>query len=200
MHGILLHVHQQAGTALITSSCKYLPNMDSILISIVIITILIIAFKTLVSINNRDRKDNMSDLVHRFDMLEKEYNLNIYKKEILQHFIIGLDELHKELFVFKNVQDKYDFLIVHLKDISGCSKKKIYRSSMVQATRNRRTDKYLDKIIIEFEHLNGKERIQVTFYDSMINNSTEIFDLDKRADVWERELAETINVNLKKLA
>ena len=107
--------------------------MYSILISIVIITILIVIFKTLVSINNRDRKDKMNDLVHRFDILGKEYNLNICKKEILQHFIIGLDELRKKLFVFKNLQDKYDFVIVNLKDMGSCSKKKIYRSSMSAA-------------------------------------------------------------------
>ena len=161
---------------------------------------MIVIFKTLISINNRDRKDKMSDLVHRFDILEKEYNLNIYKKEILQHFIIGLDELRKKLFVFKNLQDKYDFVIVHLEDMGGCSKKKIYRSSMSQTTRNRRPDKYLDKIIIEFDYLNGSERVQVVFYDSAINNSTEIFDLDKKADEWEKELAETIMGNVKKIA
>jgi len=166
----------------------------------VIIAILIIVFKTLISINNRDRKDKLRDLVLRFDMLEKEYNLNIYKKEILQHFIIGLDERHKKLFVFKNVQDKYDFEIVHLKDMRSCSKKKIYNSSMVQTARNRRPEKYLDKIVIEFEHMSGRERIQLAFYDSTINNSTEIFDLNKKADEWERELGETIQVNLRKIA
>src|SRR3978361_626363 len=88
-----------------------LAHMYSILISIVIISILIIVFKTLVTINNRDRKDKISDLVNRFDLLGKEYNLNIYKKEIMQHFIIGLDSLHKKLFVFKNVREKYDLII-----------------------------------------------------------------------------------------
>ena len=142
----------------------------------------------------------MSDLVHRFEMLSKEFNLNIYKKEILQHFIIGLDELRKKLFVFKNVQDKYDFIIVNLKDMRSCIKKKIYKSSMVRATRNRRPEKYLDKIVIEFEYMSGSERVQVAFYDSMINNSTEIYDLDKSAAEWERELAQTIDENLKKTA
>jgi len=177
-----------------------LANMYSILISVVIVSILIIVFKSLVSINNRDRKNKMSDLVHRFEMLGKEFNLNIYKKEILQHFIIGLDELRKKLFVFKNVQDKYDFIIVNLKDMRSCIKKKIYKSSMVRATRNRRPEKYLDKIVIEFEYMSGSERVQVAFYDSMINNSTEIYDLDKSAAEWERELAQTIDENLKKTA
>jgi hypothetical protein len=174
--------------------------MYSILISIVIITILIVIFKTLISINNRDRKDKMSELVHRFDILGKEYNLNIYKKEILQHFIIGLDELRKKLFVFKSLQDKYDFVIVNLRDMRSCLKKRVYKSSKIQTARNRRPEKYLDKIIIEFENMSGNERVQVAFYDSIINNSTEIFDLDKKADDWERELAEMINDNLKKIA
>jgi hypothetical protein len=174
--------------------------MDSVIISIVIITILIIVFKTLVSINNRDRKEKMSDLVHRFDILEKEYNLNIYKKEILQDFIVGLDKLRKKLFIFKKALDKYDFMIVNIKDLKFCSKKKIYNSSMVQSTRNRRPDKYLDKIVLEFDYTSGNETIRVVYYDSMINNATEISDLDKRADEWERELAEMINGNLKKIA
>ena len=71
---------------------------------------------------------------------------------------------------------------------------------MVQTARNRRPEKYLDKIVIEFEHMSGRERIQLAFYDSTINNSTEIFDLNKKADEWERELGETIQVNLRKIA
>ena len=174
--------------------------MYSILISIIIIAILIIVFKTLVSINNRDRKNKMSDLVHGFDIIEKEYNLNLFKKEILQNFIIGLDELHNKVFVFKSVQDKFDFVIVNLKDMKGCSKKKIYKSSMMQATGRRRPEKYLDKIVIEFEYRSGGERIQVAFYDSMIHNVTQISDLEKRADEWERNLAESISKDLKKIA
>jgi len=142
----------------------------------------------------------MNHLVHRFDILEKEYNLNIYKKEILQDLIVGLDKLRKKLYVFKNVQDKYDFIIVNLRDLKFCSKKKIYKSSMVQTTRNRKPDKYLDKIVLEFEYINGNETIRLVYYNSVINNATEISDLDKRADEWERELAEMINENSKKIA
>jgi uncharacterized protein YpmB len=174
--------------------------MYSILISILIITILIVVFKTLVSINNRDRKDQLNDLVHRFDILEKEYNLDLYKKEILQYFIIGLDELKRKLFVFKSLQDKYDFIIVNLKDLKGCSKKKIYKTSLMQATMNKRPEKYLDKIVIDLEYRKGNERFQVAFYDSVINKTTQILDLNKRADEWERNLAELINQDLKKIA
>jgi hypothetical protein len=174
--------------------------MYSLIICFVIITILIIVFKTLVSINNRHRKDKLNNLVYRFGILEKEYNLNIYKKEVLENFIIALDEEHKKLFVFKILRDHYDFIIVHIKDIKACSKKKIYKSSLVQETRNRRPEKYLDKIVLEFEYKRGGGQVQVAFYDSAINNANQIFHLNKRADEWEKHIAETTNENLLKTA
>lgn len=70
----------------------------------------------------------------------------------------------------------------------------------MQVAGNRRPGKYLDKIILEFENINGTERVQVAFYDSMVNNAAEILDLDNRASDWERELAEMIDEDAKKIA
>ena len=143
----------------------------------------------------------MNDLVHRFDILGKEYNLNIYKKEILQNFIIGLDELRKKLFVFKKVAGQIRFCNYRFKGYEKSVQRKRYIKARWSGRQGTEGPKNIwIKSSWNLSPMNRNERVQVAFYDSEINNSTEIYHLDKRGGEWERELSEKIDENLKEIA
>jgi hypothetical protein len=164
--------------------------MYTIIISVAIITLALAIYKALRAIRRHDRLDEIFSLDQRFDNFEKENNLKFSKKERLNDFVIGLENVRKKLFVFKKVNDNYELLIVDLKEIKSCCKRKIYKS-VVTENRNKET-RDLDKIIIEFENTTGDERLQVPFYESIQNKQVEILELEHKAEEWESFLKSRI--------
>jgi hypothetical protein len=185
-------------------SCIYLHcktiDMSTIIIAGIIILFIVIISLVLVSINNNRRKKMTIELVGRFNELSKTYNLSFAQKEIMKDFIIGLDELHKRLFVLRKAGNKYDFQIIDLKDVKSCSKKKIYKSINMGTIKKERHENHLDKIALQFDYLDNRNPVQIAFYESSENHLLEIPELEQKAESWAAILTKTLNIKVRSTA
>ena len=171
--------------------------MSSIIVASVLILIIVLIILMLVSINNRHRKKNAIELVNRFNELGERNNLSFTHKELMENFTIGLDEFRKILFVIRRIDGKYDSQVINLRNVKSCSKKKIYRTINIGTLKKERYENHIDKIVLEFDDLDNKAPIQVSFYESGGNHLLEMSDLEAKAASWVNILTKTLNTKIK---
>jgi len=171
--------------------------MSSIIVASVLILIIVLIILMLVSINNRHRKKNAIELVNRFNELGERNNLSFTHKELMENFTIGLDEFRKILFVIRRIDGKYDSQVINLRNVKSCSKKKIYRTINMGTLKKERYENHIDKIVLEFDDLDNKAPIQVSFYESGGNHLLEMSELEAKAASWVTILTKILNTKIK---
>lgn len=174
--------------------------MSSIIIAGALILIIVFISLMLVSINNKHRKKEANQLLDRFNELAERNNLSFTHKEIMENFIIGLDEAHKKLLVSIKPGTKYNSFVIDLDQIKSCSKKKIYKTINMGTIKKQKLETLVDKIVLEFDYTAIKEPAQIPFYEA---GSDQLFDMDERvqkAGSWEIILNKTINTKLRSTA
>ena len=171
--------------------------MSSIIVASVLILIIALISLMLVSINNRHRKKNAIELVNRFNELGERNNLSFTHKELMENFTIGLDEFRKILFVIRRIDGKYDSQVINLRNVKSCSKKKIYRTINMGTLKKERYENHIDKIVLEFDDLDNKAPIQVSFYESGGNHLLEMSELEAKAASWVTILTKILNTKIK---
>jgi hypothetical protein len=174
--------------------------MSSTVIAGVLILLIVIICLVLVSINNNHRKKIAIELVDRFNELGERNNLSCTHKEMMQSFIIGLDELRKKLFVLRKAGNKYDFQLVNLNEVKICSKKKVYNSINMGTIKKERYENHIDKIALEFSYIDNRTPIQINFFESGVHHLLEMVELEQKADSWVAILTKTLNNKLKNTA
>jgi len=171
--------------------------MSSIIVAGVLILIIALISLMLVSINNRHRKKNAIELVNRFNELGERNNLSFTHKEMMENFTIGLDEFRKILVVLRKTDSKYDSQVINLRDVKSCSKKKIYRTINMGTLKKVRYENHIDKIVLEFDYLDNKAPMQISFYESGGNHLLEMSELETKAGSWVTILDKTLKTKLK---
>ena len=171
--------------------------MSSIIVASVLILIIALISLMLVSINNRHRKKNAIELVNRFNELGERNNLSFTHKEMMENFTIGLDEFRKILVVLRKTDSKYDSQVINLRDVKSCSKKKIYRTINMGTLKKVRYENHIDKIVLEFDYLDNKAPMQISFYESGGNHLLEMSELETKAGSWVTILDKTLKTKLK---
>lgn len=174
--------------------------MHSIIIALVLVTIVTILCLALVSINNRQRKKNDSDLVSRFYKLGREKNLIFTQMDVLGYFIIGLDDVYNKIMVLTKSENKYDSLVIDLDKVKSCSKRNIYKRINIGTAKRDEFESYVDEIFLVFDFQEKAEQVNLCFYDSGRNSLLEMSVLEQKAKDWEMMITKTINEVHKKRA
>jgi hypothetical protein len=174
--------------------------MSSIVIASILILIVVLISMALISVNNKHRKKESEKLVAQFSEITEGKKLVFSHTEIMENFIVGLDELRKKFIVLNKAGDKYDFQLVDLKEVKSCSKKKIYRTVNMGTLKNERFESLLEKIVLEFDYSDNRPPLQVPFYESGKTHLLEMAELDEKAGSWVTILTKTINSRLKSTA
>jgi len=173
--------------------------MSSIVFVGGLILLLAIIIGALVSINNNQRKKKTLELATRFNELGEKNYLSFTHKEVIENFIIGLDQLRMKLFALRKAGDRYDFQVIDLKEIRSCSKKKIYKSINMGTVKKENYENYIDKIVLQFDFLDNRDPVQIAFYES--NGSlSDIPELERKVTNWITILTDTLNRKLKSTA
>jgi len=173
--------------------------MSSIVFVGGLILLLAIIIGALVSINNNQRKKKTLELASRFNELGEKNYLSFTHKEVIENFIIGLDQLRMKLFALRKAGDRYDFQVIDLKEIRSCSKKKIYKSINMGTVKKENYENYIDKIVLQFDFLDNRDPVQIAFYES--NGSlSDIPELERKVTNWITILTDTLNRKLKSTA
>jgi len=173
--------------------------MSSIVFVGGLILLLAIIIGALVSINNNQRKKKTLELASRFNELGEKNYLSFTHKEVIENFIIGLDQLRMKLFALRKAGDQYDFQVIDLKEIRSCSKKKIYKSINMGTVKKENYENYIDKIVLQFDFLDNRDPVQIAFYES--NGSlSDIPELERKVTNWITILTDTLNRKLKSTA
>ena len=173
--------------------------MSSIVFVGGLILLLAIIIGALVSINNNQRKKKTLELATRFNELGEKNYLSFTHKEVIENFIIGLDQLRMKLFALRKAGDRYDFQVIDLKEIRSCSKKKIYKSINMGTVKKENYENYIDKIVLQFDFLDNRDPVQIAFYESN-GDLSDIPELERKVTNWITILTDTLNRKLKSTA
>jgi hypothetical protein len=173
--------------------------MSSIVIAGGLILILVIIILILVSINNNNRKKTVMELVDRFNESGRRNNLSFTQKEMMENFIIGLDEIRMKLFVLRNESSQYDFQVIDLKEIKSCSKKKVYKSVNMGTIKKERFENHIDKIVLQFDFLDNRAPIQIAFYESGEDHVFKMPELERKAGSWAVIVSQTLKGKSKSI-
>ena len=173
--------------------------MSSIVFVGGLILLLAIIIGALVSINNNQRKKKTLELASRFNELGEKNYLSFTHKEVIENFIIGLDQLRMKLFALRKAGDQYDFQVIDLKEIRSCSKKKIYKSINMGTVKKENYENYIDKIVLQFDFLDNRDPVLIAFYESN-GGLSDIPELERKVTNWITILTDTLNRKLKSTA
>jgi len=174
--------------------------MSSIVFVGGLILLLAIIIGALVSINNNQRKKKTLELATRFNELGEKNYLSFTHKEVIENFIIGLDQLRMKLFALRKAGDRYDFQVIDLKEIRSCSKKKIYQSINMGTVKKERYENHIDKIVLEFDFSDNRDPVQISFYESGEDHVLDMPELERKAGSWVAILTKALNSKLKSTA
>ncbi len=140
------------------------------------------------------------ELVGRFNQLGERNNLSFTQKEIMENFVIGLDEFRMKLFALRKAGNQYDFEVIDLKEIKSCSKKKIYKSINMGTLKKERYENHIDKIVLQLDYPGNSDPVQIAFYESDADHFLDLPDLERKTERWITLIANTLNRKLKSTA
>ena len=174
--------------------------MSEIIITDVLLSVGIVASLVLIyCVNKNARRKTANDLVNRFNHLSQKNGLYFTQLEIFEDFIIGLNRIRKKLYVFKRTDKTFHLQVIDLTEIFTCSSRKTYKETVWGDTRK----KYLaqvDKIWLEFEYADGREPLQVTFYEAGSNQLFAMSEMEQKLQQWENIITETISKYSRNIA
>ena len=159
--------------------------MHTIIIAIIIVAVVGLFIWVLVSIHNRETGKTAADLLRRFDEAAQKVNLRVSKKEVLGNVIIGLDDVYKELIIFKKREDEYHSLVINLNDVKGCSKRKVYHSIDMDGGRKGKYESHVGEILLSLDIPHQPEQENIAFYDSRVYGLRDLEEAERKANEWE---------------
>jgi hypothetical protein len=173
--------------------------MSTVIIAVILISVIAAICVILISINNKDREKTTLKLLDHFTGIAMQSNLSFSSQEILETALIGLDGIQRKLLVItKTGADEYDSLLIDLKEVKSCNKKKLYKNVNVGGTEKIKLEKQIDKIVLDFEFADGRPSVQITFFEPLTNHILTMSELEKKAGNWEAMLSKLIHLELKK--
>jgi hypothetical protein len=173
--------------------------MSTLVVAAVLVGIVAAVIFLLVSIDKKQKRNAMNQLLHAFSQKGSEHGLTFSGQEILKETVIGLDGVQRKMLVLQRRDEKaFDSFIIDLNEVKGCTVKKEHGKINLVEFRAGKQEQYLEKIALRFE-LQGKPPVEVLFYQHFANHIYEIAELESKAKHWEVILSKMV-VPVKKIA
>ena len=162
--------------------------MSTLLVALLVILCISVVLFMLVFLHNRSNRLKTVKLLRRFSELGTEYNLSFTGKEIMQNRIIGVDGLKSKLLFLEHSAADPVYYVIDLTEAKRCYVSKLYGSSYTGNSPERRAERYLHTIALEFDFMNGSHTIALPFYDHVTDAIQHAADMEAKAKNWESVL------------
>ena len=166
--------------------------MYTIIIAIVIVAIVGLIIWGLVSIHNRQTRKTVADLLGRFGDSAKKENLEITKREILGHVIIGLDDVRNKMMILKRTGDEYHKLVIDLNEVRDCSKQKVYHKIDISMGKKEKYENHVEMVVLGFDFPCQHKKENIIFYDSGVHGLRDLAEAEQKATEWESAIKKIV--------
>lgn len=173
--------------------------MTTISVAAIIIAFIAAVSLLLISINNKQKRIAMKQLLQRFHQLGSDHNVTFSSQEMLKDSLMGLDGLRRKLLIVRKDGHQFQSLVLNLDEVKTCSVKKQYGTIFSGDMPTNKLDQYLEQIILHFELHPDQPPVEVLFYHHYLNHVFEIAELERKARHWEAILSKIV-APLKKIA
>ena len=169
--------------------------MSTVIIALIIVTFVMAICILLVSINSRHRRKAANELISQFQHGGSENNLLMSKWEVAGKLVIGVEVDKKKIFAFQKHLGQTKSYLVDLSKVGSCLKKKIYSSKSNSDRKKERYERQVEHISLEFEFIDDRPPVMITFYRPANNHLLEMAELEQKATDWEQLVRAIIHPN-----
>ena len=175
--------------------------MSTIIVAAILIGAIVAICLLLISIANKQKHKQMNQLLNRFSELGTSHNLSFSSQNVLNNCIIGLDGINRKLLALTQIDNtSFDDYVVDLDEVKNCTIKKHYGNIKPGDLKNKKLETYLERVSLHFDFHNGKEAIEVPFYEHAENSIYHLEDFEHRAEHWKQILTKMLKGSIKKIA
>ena len=175
--------------------------MYAIISAAILTAAIIVICLILISVAVKQKDKRIHRLLKRFSELGTAYNLSYSSQEILTNGVIGLDGMNRKL-VFLTEVDRVSFLesVIDLNEVKKCTVRKVFSNTRWGIFRNRQLPTYVESISLNFEFHNGKDPVEIPFYNHLDNPVFHPDDMEQKAERCKQMLTKMLKSPLKKIA
>jgi hypothetical protein len=175
--------------------------MSTILVAAILVGAVVAICLLLISISNKQKFRKMNTLLNHFSQLGTLYGLSFSSQEVLNNNIIGLDGINRKLlFVTQKDDASFDDYVVSLSEVKNCTVKKHYGNIAPGELKNKKLGTFLERVTLHVELQNGKDPVEISFYNHIDNNIYQLADIEKKAERWMQIIQQMLKSSLKKIA
>ena len=173
--------------------------MSTFFVAAVLVGIVAAVILLLVSLDKKQKRKAMTQLLDAFRQTGSEHNLSFSSQEILKEAVIGLDGVNRKLLVLEQEADNtFTSFVIDLNEVKSCSVRKEYGTISYSDAKERKPEQYLQRITLHFL-LCDKPPVEVVFYKHFHDHIYEIAGLESKARHWEAILSKMV-APMKKIA
>jgi hypothetical protein len=174
--------------------------MSTLIVAAILVAAIIIICVLLLSIANQQKNKRMNKILDHFSKLGTNYNLSFSSQEILSNVIIGLDGVNRKVLILDHSGSVFNDYIINLNEVKHCTVKKYYGNIKPGGLKTNKMDSYLEKVCLHFELYNGKEAIEVVFYNHIDHPLYQLSVLEQKAMNWKESFEKMLHISINKIA
>lgn len=175
--------------------------MLTIISAAIIVASVILIFKGLIFLHNREEKKVSAALNAYYNEVATKHSLTVLNPEIMKDTILGLNEICDKLLVVKLIEtDKYKWHIIDLYNVESCTFIKDYKSYYSNDPKEKTAERFVDLIYLQFEFLDKEEIVEINFYTHILNHVSDMPQSEQKARKWQEVISKTIKKKLKRIA
>ncbi|HEV8082020.1 MAG TPA: hypothetical protein VGP55_02405 [Chitinophagaceae bacterium] len=175
--------------------------MLTIISAAIIVSSVILIFKGLIFLHNREEKKTSAALNAYYNEVATKHSLTVLNPEIIKDAILGLNEICDKLLVVKSVETgKYKWHIIDLYNVKSCTVIKDCKSSYSNNPKEKTTERFVDQIYLQFEFIDEEENVEINFYTHILNHISDMPQSEQKARKWEEVISKIIKKKLKRIA
>jgi hypothetical protein len=168
------------------------------MIIVFIVVLVIVVAVILIYMDHLEAQKRKAAVFYQFSKLGSKYRLSFTSQEVLKRRIIGLDAIMQQILVYEILDNGVDWYLINLKDVKGCTVKKIYGSIDANDFDKKQLEDYLEVIALEFYFKSSQKTVALPFYIKLQNAPEEIPELDHKAKDWEVILGKMLSGEVKR--
>ncbi len=175
--------------------------MYSILSTAILAAAVIVICLLFLSIAVKQKDKRIYLMLKRFSELGTVKNLSFSSQEILGSGVIGLDGMSRKLLFLTSV-DGSEFVqrLINLDEVRKCTVKKVFSNTRWGVFKNRQLPTFVESISLHFEFHNGKEPVDIPFYNHLENPVFHPDEIEQKAERWKQILGKMLRNPLRKIA
>ncbi len=132
--------------------------------------------------------------------LGTRFNLSFSSHLVFGKKIIALDGIKKCLLVLETDKESNQPFVIDLNSVAAVSVKKSYGKIDQGQLKNKGVEEFLKRIDLQFEFINKKETIVLSFYNCELDGKRERPKLLRNANDWQMILSKLIGLQTGKIA